>query len=361
MTATSTASGLSSADSSSFAGSSADHGTNTSKIFSSAPTHQCLFCNRRFVVEGRCLRHMETVHAEELASHHAAETTSRASRRIFPAPEGRPTARSLKVARVDDYEGDDEEEEEEELCSRFQRVLHLLRPLTSLDTRIKTTLETQDADYDSDPLEEPADIITPVVEIPRRTHADEKEKEVEENGLRENYPDTPTIIGEGQTEDSMRGDSPWHPFRSGYEFKLAKWMMDSNLSKVQIDSFFNKGLARVPPANADGSAGSCFTSAYTLGQLLDKVDDGLGKDSWDGACVDHPGAGLIEFRYRSLEEMIRHIFKQASHADYMTYMPYKDYHRKTGYRIYSEMASAHWWWHMQVRYPLQRAGCLLIP
>ena len=294
---------------------------------------------------------MENVHPEELAAHRAGDTPSRTSRRIFPVPEGRPTASSLKFARVDDYEGDDEEDSGEELCSRLQRVLHLLRPLTSLETRIQTTLETQDADYDSDPLEVPADIIAPVVETRRHTNADEREKEAEtiDDGLKEHYPDTPTIIGEGQTEDSIRDDSPWFPFRSGYEFKLAKWMMDSNLSKVQIDTFFNKGLARVPPANPDGSAGICFTSAHTLGQLLDKVDDGLGKASWGGACVDHPGAGLIEFRYRSLEEMIRHIFKQASHSDYMTYMPYKDFHRKTGYRIYSEMASAQWWWHMQVR------------
>ncbi|RPA70824.1 hypothetical protein BJ508DRAFT_316173 [Ascobolus immersus RN42] len=104
---------------------------------------------------------------------------------------------------------------------------------------------------------------------------------------------------------------------SGYEFKLAKWMLDSNLPKVAINRFFNSGLARVPPLNADNTEGTCFTSAYTLGPLLDQLDPELNIKAWDRAAVDHYGTGLIEFRHRPVDRMIRHIFKQPAHAPYM--------------------------------------------
>ena len=287
---------------------------------------------------------METVHPVEYAAKLADETPRR---RKVPAPDYGPTVEDFDAHVQKDTPKNDEDDED--LPSRFQRILHLLRPLTSLVTRITTTLETQDADYDSDPLEEPTPASNTAGK--RQDSAKEKPNTEEEVSRREFHPKgAPIVTGEGETGNLPTGmDSPWFPFRSGYEFRLAKWMMDANLSKVQIDAFFNSGLARAPPANPDGSAGVCFTSAHTLGQLLDEVDEFFSKPNWKKACVNHHGAGLIEFRFRSLEDTIRHIFKQASHADYMIYTPYKDFHRKTGYRIYSEMASGHWWWHMQVR------------
>ena len=317
-----------------------------SAIYASAPTHRCSFCPRTFVIEGRCLRHEETAHGDQLAAKRAGEAIPRPT---FPAPEGRPTAETLPLHLEDD-------EDDEDGPSRFQRILHLLRPLTSLVTRITTTTETQDADYDSDPLEQPQDFFTPDPDLPTPSEEDEPTRKAGDTEYRETFGYEPTIFGEGTPDTRPTRDSPWYPFRSGYEFKLAKWMMDANLSKSQIDAFFNKGLARAPPTNPDGSEGTCFTSAHTLGQLLDQVDPDLAMDKWTPVAVDHHGAGLIEFRYRSLENIIRHIFKQASHADYMTYMPYKEYHRKTGYRLYSEMASAQWWWHKQVTNPPTRPG-----
>lgn len=290
---------------------------------------------------------METKHADEWEA-----LRKRKERPTVPfnPPEGRP---ELSTFWYDDSDGDANEEDNNEDDggqsgqSVFTRVLHLLRPLTSLVTRIHTSLDLEAADYDSDPEPEPQ--TSGEAHSHSETDSSPEESQKPPPSRIEHYPTQPTVLRvEESTPDQ---EALWYPFRSGYEFKLAKWMMDSNLSKAQIDAFFNKGLARVPPVNSDESEGTCFTSSYTLGNLLDGLDEDLNIDSWHRAAVDHYGTGLIEFRYRSLEKMIRHIFAQQSHEDYMVYMPYKEFDSATGYRIYSETASAQWWWHMQVHLP----------
>ena len=283
---------------------------------------------------------METKHADQLAAKRAGESAPQVH---FDAPDGRPEAYWFDRP---EEELQEEDEDLEDLPSNFERILHLLRPLTSLETRIKTTLELHEGDGDS-PIEE----HHPQQELPSvdTSNNNEPPKEGAATSRIEPYPDEPTVLREEKVKTFDSTESIWHPFRNGYEFKLARWMMDANLSKVQIDAFFNNGLARVPPATDEaGKEGTCFTSAYTLGQLLDEVDPHLNMDSWTRAAVDHYGTGLIEFRYRSLENMIRHIFAQQSHEDYMVYMPYKEFDSATGYRIYSEAASAQWWWDIQV-------------
>jgi hypothetical protein len=147
--------------------------------------------------------------------------------------------------------------------------------------------------------------------------------------------------------------SLWMPFRSGYEFKLARWMMDANLTKQSIDRFFNEGLARTPPPNADGTEGTNYTSAYTFCNLLDNLDSALSIRSWKIMAVDHVGTGLIEFRYRSVEAMIRHIFKQPSHAPYIVYKPVQEFESaEKRYRLLSDLHTGGWWWRMQVRIAL---------
>ena len=308
-----------------------------SSLSSLAPNHKCHFCEKVFKVEGRYLKHMEKVHPDQLAARRAGEPDFRPT---FPVPEGRPTADTLDYIKLDGTDGDEE-------FPRFRRVLRLLRPLTALVTRITTTLQTQEADYDS---EDDLSRFDTDAGIPTPREPDEKapvDTEEGSTGRVEMYPGEPIIVREKEEKFPTR-ESLWHPFRSGYEFKLARWIMDSNLSKVQINSFFNRGLARIPPVNPNGSEGTCFTSAHVLGNILDNLDNDLTSSSWTKAAVDHPGAGLIEFRYRSLETIIRHIFEQVSHSDYMVYMPYKEFDPETGYRMYSEMASAEWWWERQV-------------
>ncbi|RPA76823.1 hypothetical protein BJ508DRAFT_330707 [Ascobolus immersus RN42] len=122
---------------------------------------------------------------------------------------------------------------------------------------------------------------------------------------------------------------------------------DKETIKVAINRFFNSRLVRAPPNNDDCTEGTCFTSAYTLGQLLGKMDLEPNINSWDGAAVDHYGTGLIEFNHRPVEQMIRRIFRQSSHVPHMTYMPIMEFRTPSGYRMYLEMQTDRWWWEKQ--------------
>ena len=104
---------------------------------------RCLFCHHApFKVEGRWIRHMEKKHPDEWSAYQEGRPSPAV---IFPEPAGRPGFSGLGV-----HCSDAEDEEEEESHSMFTRILHLLRPLTDLDTRIATTLEINPDDYDSD-------------------------------------------------------------------------------------------------------------------------------------------------------------------------------------------------------------------
>lgn len=299
---------------------------------SGTPLHQCHFCHHKpFKQEGRWIKHMEDKHAEEWDAYQKGEAPPTV---VFGEAPGRPGFSGLGIERDED---DELERELADLPSNFERILHLIHPLTSLDTRITTSIQAQEQDYDSDDQQDPAQDP----QVPDQTPEPRSRIEL--------YPDEPLVTGTDLSYHAQGKDGLWAPFRSGYEFKLAKWILDSNLPKVAINRFFNSGLARVPPNNEDGTEGTCFTSAYTLGRLLDQLDPELNIKGWERAAVDHYGSGLIEFRYRPLERMIRHIFQQPSHADYMEYMPYKEFRTSSGYRMYSEMSSGRWWWDKQVR------------
>ena len=280
----------------------------------------CKYCIRKpFVKEGRWLKHMRTVHKDQWEADEEGLD--------YPLTEFPPPSPPKTTLSFEDYD----------------RILHLVRPLTSLETRIATTNDIEGPDMDSDGDEDnttqhqqaPSDSNTDQVNQPQPRHYTVP------------YPHEPTIVG---TDPSVLEppDDVWRPFRNGYEFKLARWMLDAGLTKESINEFFNMGLARKPPPNSDGSEGECFTSAYTLGNFLDDVDPDLSIRSWKRAAVQHQGAGWIEFRHRSLEAMVRHIFKQPAHQAYMVYMPVQEFDAKTGYRQYSEVHTAEWWWEIQV-------------
>jgi hypothetical protein len=222
----------------------------------------------------------------------------------------------------------------------YDRIMvELLRPLTSLETRLMTSNNVEEEDYDS-----PDEADGTGMDL------DELDPSMAAQHLVE-FPGEIIVIGvdEGNRKDCLDLTTLWRPCRSGYEFKLARWMMDANLSKQSIDRFFNEGLARIPPPNADGSEGTCYTSAYTFCNLLDNLDSALNIHSWKPMAVDHVGTGLIEFRYRSVEAMIRHIFKQPSHAPYMIYKPIQEFDGvEKKYKLLSDLHTGAWWWRAQV-------------
>ena len=214
----------------------------------------------------------------------------------------------------------------------FDRIITLVRPLTSLETWLKTTNKVDANDYDSEEEAQVEEVDADDLDFQNS----QQQSSAAQNRIE--YPDELLTVGTDETYRVSCIEELWKPFQSGYEFRLARQMLDSNLSKKAIDEFFNEGLARTPPpVNTSREDSVCFTSAYSYSKLLDDLDPDLSTRSWKIMAVDHVGIGLIEFRYRSIEAMIRNIFKQPAHEPYMVYKPVKEYQYSTssGYRLLS--------------------------
>ena len=284
--------------------------------------HQCPFCRQRpYVQRGRLNQHLRTKHPKEFKED--IDKLVDPSARFTPPP--------APVGTVPDG---------------YEQLVQLSRPLTSLETRLKMTNKVIEQDYDSfDEGEDLDDVsgLRPMEIDSENLFSSSAQHQLE-------YPDNILIIGINETYRRSCFQDLWKPFRSGYEFKLARWMVDANLSKKSIDRFFNKGLARTPPPVNPGKAdGVCYTSAYTFSKLLDDLDPDLNIHSWKPKAVEYVGTGLVEFRYCGIEAMIRSIFKQPSHEPYMVYKPIKEYDGPDKrYRLFSGLHTGDWWWRMQV-------------
>lgn len=295
----------------------------------SVTAYQCPYCTQRpYIQRGRLNRHMKMKHPREFKEDMDRLVDPNIHVNPLPAP----------VGTVPDG---------------YDQLVQLSHPLTSFETRLKTTNRVEEEDYDSPEELEGVDSglamdIDTAVDLDTTMDLDMDWLPTAQHQI--NYPDDVLILGIDETYRTRIIQDIWKPFRSGYEFRLARWFVDANVPKRHIDSFFNDGLARTPPPVTPGGAdGESFTSAYTLAKLLDDLDPDLSINSWKIMAVDHVGTGLIEFRYRSVEAMIRNIFKQPSHEPYMVYMPVKDYDGPDrGYRLLSGIHTGDWWWRMQV-------------
>ena len=146
------------------------------------------------------------------------------------------------------------------------------------------------------------------------------------------------------TQESARLlEDPWYPFSNPHEFKQARWMIESCISKSNIDRYFHDGLCT--------SSDVDFTSGWTLYQQLDRMNPELGPDSWSVREAKWSLAGgasrCITYYYRSPLVCIRYLLKQPCFRDHLVYAPVREYN-EAGERMYSEMHTADWWWSTQV-------------
>jgi len=135
---------------------------------------------------------------------------------------------------------------------------------------------------------------------------------------------------------------PYTPFSGPAEFKLARWFVNSNIPKTQINEYFNQGLGK--------SADIGYTSGYTFHQLLDSMDSELGVGSWkSGQATTRicERTQNIPYFYRNPMDCIRFLLKQPAYRDHMAYAPVRQYN-DLGERIYTELHTADWWWRTQV-------------
>ena len=121
-----------------------------------------------------------------------------------------------------------------------------------------------------------------------------------------------TIRGAGRPGGEVAGytelnkamtDDPWSPFSSENNFNLASWFVRSKVVKSQIDAHFAEGLG--------GMDSRSFPSAYTLRQLLDKLDPFHEYMVWAEASIDD-GRHATTFYYRNIIDCARYLIRQVA-------------------------------------------------
>lgn len=155
-------------------------------------------------------------------------------------------------------------------------------------------------------------------------------------------------------------DNSFGPFSTEFDFRLARWFIESRTPKEHVQKFFQEGL--VPP--------DCtIKSAYTLFQKVDQMGFGMGTSSWKTGTVDFgfhsadnadfslpedeatlPQSRKQErFYYRDPVECARFLLGQPCFAKNTVFAPVREWNGDTPRRtVYSEMHTAEWWWETQV-------------
>ena len=153
--------------------------------------------------------------------------------------------------------------------------------------------------------------------------------------------DAPGIVDESAR---LLGD-PWYLFSNPHEFKHTRWMVESSISKSNIDCYFRDGLCTSPDV--------AFTSGWTLYQQLDRMNPELGPNSWSigeaNWSLTGGGNRRTAYYYRSPLSCIKYLLKQPCFQKHLVYTPVREYN-EAGERMYSEMHTADWWWSTQVCY-----------
>ena len=153
----------------------------------------------------------------------------------------------------------------------------------------------------------------------------------------ESIPGTGKALGDvaGYTElnESMIND-PWNPFSSEAYFNLATWLVQSKVSKSQIDAYFAEGFG--------GMDASSFQSAYTLQQHLDVLDPFGEYLTWTEAAIGD-GRHTTTVYYRNTLECVRYLVRQVVYRADIVYAPIREDDSSVE-QIYSEMHTADLWW-----------------
>ncbi|KAI5843130.1 hypothetical protein DFP73DRAFT_595716 [Morchella snyderi] len=117
---------------------------------------------------------------------------------------------------------------------------------------------------------------------------------------------------------------PWHPFRSAYEFRIARYFTLSKASQGNIDSFF----LHTPP-----SSGECsYSTGRGFIKRLEEMSDIVGKGSWNHSEVDI-GGEKISYYYRNPMVVVGSLLAQRAFRESLVYLPVVE-HNEFGERMY---------------------------
>ncbi|KAI5845797.1 hypothetical protein DFP73DRAFT_593956 [Morchella snyderi] len=149
------------------------------------------------------------------------------------------------------------------------RTRHPAKPLLRREERRLLDDGTQLLTGEGDDLADNSDLESP---------SDESVDEENEQQPSEvtTFPRAGEILGD--VEHPLEDESNlWAPFESQQDFDLAKWFVESGVSREHINGYFDKGLARQEVS---------YDSAYKLFKKIDGLCDGLGSSSWMTGQVD---------------------------------------------------------------------------
>lgn len=141
---------------------------------------------------------------------------------------------------------------------------------------------------------------------------------------------------------------PYKPFRSQQEYDIARWCVRHRIPKSAIDVLFS-----IPGFNTLTST----TSSHVIFNRIDAMEWDLGQASWKHAkvCFDRRKdinclreSDMTSFWYRNPVSCLEFLMRQPAYRESMAYAPVQEFNGD-GERMFSEIATADWWWRQQVR------------
>jgi hypothetical protein len=144
--------------------------------------------------------------------------------------------------------------------------------------------------------------------------------------------------------------NPLSPFSNAYEYKLARFFHQSKTSMKQIDQFFHDELL---PSDTFRTLGVGYKSGHTW---RNKIRGLVDQPQWQNGSVDFHLQRGVKFFFRDVIECIQYLLCQKVFAEDLIFEPKREFDRQ-GFRVYTEMHTANWWWETQVYPHRSPYGC----
>ncbi|KAK0223918.1 hypothetical protein IW262DRAFT_1547637 [Armillaria fumosa] len=136
-----------------------------------------------------------------------------------------------------------------------------------------------------------------------------------------------------------KNEEMWAPFSSRDEWELAWWLLRSGISQKEIDTFLKLESIK-------NNVNPSFENKRKLFQTIDRLPTG---PSWSCEVFEIRGDLLDEKGNPRVEE---ELIGDAQFREHLWYAPKRVYTDDTGSSwVYSEMATADWWWNLQKLLP----------
>ncbi|KAJ7060890.1 hypothetical protein C8F01DRAFT_988007 [Mycena amicta] len=157
------------------------------------------------------------------------------------------------------------------------------------------------------------------------------------------------------------GLEPWAPFDSEADWELARWLVESGVSRTKMDEFLK--LAKIKHG-----AKPSYHNAYSFYQKIDALPSG---PQWECEIITITGdkkgengkveTEEVEFWKRDPIECIEELIGNPAFEKEMSYVPHRVYRDANHVnREYSEVHTGDLWWELQGKIPVGHTVCPVI-